>query len=256
MEYTKSPADGEARAASVERDAARVPSPAYGSTRNRRASVSYEQIDRAARELMAAGRRPSVQTIRKTLGGGSPQYLARGLRKFWERHAALNTADPVALASLPPEIAEAARAQWQMALDLAQQAARSDDSAARTQLAQLQRENELRARSIDLRELEREQAARERERALAEARAQVNELLTALECERAELDRREARIATLESQVDQYRRQITHVIASAIAKNQELSTTKARHEAHSTGSSRASTKAIRRAGRAKGGAKP
>ena len=50
---------------------------AYGTTRDRGATVSYAEIERAARSLMAAGERPTVEAVRKTLGRGSPESHRR-----------------------------------------------------------------------------------------------------------------------------------------------------------------------------------
>jgi hypothetical protein len=58
----------------------------------------------------------------------------------------------------------------QSALNLAGQAAKHDDNAARERFAQITMENELRAQSSALREEGVETAARERERALADSR--------------------------------------------------------------------------------------
>jgi transketolase len=201
----------------------------YGYTRKQRRSVSYEQVDRAAREVMAGGERPTVQTVRKAIGRGSPQHIAADLQRFWKNQAALQASDPPTLRSLPPEIADAARAQWELALLLAQKTAQSDDNAARAQLKLLKQENELRARSLELREKEWVQAVRERERALAETRAIVNELMQALAINRQDLQEHQARIADLESQIDGYRGHIANLIASAIAKNQALIKSKSPH---------------------------
>ena len=171
---------------------------AYGITRNRGATVSYAEVERAARSLMAAGERPT----------------------------ALNTGDPVALTRLPPELADAAVAQWEQALRLSQQTATYEDNAARAHLEQLRRDTDLRAHSVELREKEWDLAARVRERALADAREHVNVLMKELATYRAELRAREARIADLESQVEEHRRQLATVIARAIAKNRAVAVKK------------------------------
>jgi hypothetical protein len=84
---------------------------------------------------------------------------------------------------------------------------------------QLRRDTEVRAHSVELREKEWDLAARVRERALADARDHVNVLMKELATDRAELRAREARIANLESQVEEHRRQLATAIARAIAKN-------------------------------------
>jgi transketolase len=233
MEYSTTTPATDPSTATAGGDAVDKPGPAHGTTRKRRRTVSYEQIERAACELMAAGERPTVLSVRKAIGRGSPNHITSDLQRFWKNQAALHASDPAALKSLPPELADAARAQWQMALLLAQQAAQSEDTAARAQLEQLKRENDLRARSMDLREKEWDLTARDRERALTDTRALVNELMKTLAIDREVLQERESRIADLESQIDEYRRQFATVIASAIAKNQALTTSKPRHQIQS-----------------------
>lgn len=192
---------------------------AYGTTRDRGATVSYAEIERAARSLMAAGERPTVQSLRKALGRGSPNHLGPSLKRFWKDQAALNAGDPIALTRLPPELADAAVAQWEQALRLAQQTASYEDNAARAHLEQLRRDTEVRARSVELREKEWDLAARIRERALTETREHVNVLLKELALGSAELRARETRIADLEAQLEQSREQLATVIARAIVKH-------------------------------------
>ena len=201
---------------------------AYGTTRDRGATVSYAEIERAARSLMAAGERPTVESVRKTLGRGSPNHIATCMQKFWRNQAALNAGDPVALTRLPSELADAAVEQWEQALRLALQTAKVEDSAARAHLEELRRDTEVRAHSVELREKEWDMAARVRERALADAREHVNVLMKELATDRAELRSREARIADLESQLEEHRRQLATVIARAIAKNRAFAVKKPR----------------------------
>jgi chromosome segregation ATPase len=196
-----------------------TPKKAYGATRERGASLSYEEIERTARALMVKGERPTVDGVRKALDRGSPNHIATCMQKFWKNQAALNTGDPIALTRLPPELADAAVAQWEKALLLAQQTAKHDDNAARAHLEQLRHDTELRAHSFDLREKEWDLAARVRERALADAREHVNVLMKELATDRAELRARNTRIADLESQLEEHRRQLATVITRAIAKN-------------------------------------
>jgi len=203
---------------------------AYGTTRDRGPTVSYAEIERAARSLMDAGERPTIEAVRKVLGRGSPNHIATCMQKFWKNQAALNAGDPVALTRLPPELADAAVAQWEQALRLAQQTAKVEDNVARAHLDELRRDTDQRARSVELREKEWDLAARVRERALADARDHVNVLMKELAIDRAELRAREARIVDLESQVEEHRRQLATVIARAIAKNRMPAAKKPRRE--------------------------
>jgi hypothetical protein len=196
--------------------------PIYGASRERGPRVSYGEIERAARALMANGERPTVDSVRKALGRGSPNHLTESMQRFWKDQAALNAGDPVALTRLPPELADAAVAQWEQALRLAQQTARREDSAARAHLQQLRHDTDARVRSVELREREWDLAARVRERALAEARDQVSLLMKELTIDRAELRARDARITDLETQLEDHRRQLAQVIARAVTRNRSL----------------------------------
>jgi hypothetical protein len=201
-------------------------SSAYGMIRERGPTVSYGEIERAARALMASGERPTLDAVRKALGRGSPNHLAESMRRFWKDQAALNAGDPVALTRLPPELADAAVAQWEQALRLAQQTARQEDSAASAALRELRHDTDVRVHSLELREKEWDLAGRVRERALAEAREQVSLLMKELAIDRAELRARDTRIAHLAIQLEEHRQQLAIVIARAIAKNRAIAVEK------------------------------
>ena len=136
------------------------PPAAYGTTRERGATVSYADVERAARALMAAGKRPTVKAVLDALGRGSPNHITTCMQRFCKDQSALNAGDPVALTRVPPELAESARALWEQALRLSQQTAQHDDNAARARLEELKRETDARSRSQDLREKEWDIAAR------------------------------------------------------------------------------------------------
>jgi hypothetical protein len=189
--------------------------------------VSYAEVERAARALMSLGERPTVKAVLKTLGRGSPNHITECMQRFWKNQAALNAGDPVALTRVPPELAESARALWEQALRLSQQTAQHDENAARVRLDELRRDTDARARSQELRE-EWDMAARVRERALTDAREHVNVLMKELVLNRAELRARDARIADLESQIEEHRRRLKAVIARAISKNRVAAAQKPR----------------------------
>jgi hypothetical protein len=204
------------------------PPSSYGTTRERGPTVSYAEIERAARAVMAQGLRPTGKAVLQHLGRGSPNHIADSMQRFWKDQAALNAGDPLALSRLPPELADAAVAQWEQALRLSQQTAKYEDSQARVQLDQLRRETDVRVRSVELREKEWDIAARVRERALSDVREQVNLLMKELALDRAELRARDARIADLENQLEEHRRQLVTVIARAVSKNRAGATAKSR----------------------------
>jgi hypothetical protein len=202
--------------------------PSYGATRERGANVSYADVERAALDILATERRPSVETVRETLGRGSPATIATCLKRFWRDLGFRAQGDPAALTRLPSEIIEAVETIWQRALALASQTAKNDQNAAHERLEQIRIENDVRAQSFEMRERAYETAARERERALADSRDHLLSTLRMLESDRATLNAREGRITELEAQVEDYRRQLATVIARAVAKNRALAERKPR----------------------------
>jgi hypothetical protein len=204
--------------------------PAYGSTRQRSANVSYADVERAALDILATERRPSVETVREALGRGSPATIATCLKRFWRDLGIRASGDPAALTRLPSEIVEVVEAIWQRSLELAAQNAKHEDNAARERLEQIRIENEVRAQSFEMREKEFEISARERERALADSRDHLLSTLRMLESDRATLRAREARIAALQAQVEGYRRQLATVIERAVTRNRTLAARKPSQE--------------------------
>jgi len=205
-----------------------APSPGnYGTKRERAATVSFADIESAARQLMAAGGYPSVAAVRKELKRGSTTTIADAMRRFWKDQAALNAGNPVALTRLPPEFADAAVDLWEQALRLSQQTVQSDDNAARMRLGQLRRDTDFRVHSVELREKQWDMAARVRERALSEAREQVGVLVGELAATRAELRSRDLQNADLETQIEQLRQQLATVIAKAVARHRSRPRTSA-----------------------------
>lgn len=172
------------------------PAKTYGERRVR-GNVSYAEVERAAIAILKSERRPTVETLRKALGGGSPDTIGNALRRFWRDLGARIEGDPAALTRLPADIAELADSLWQRALKLAGDAAIHDDNAARQHLTRLQTESEIRLRSFELREREIDTQARERERALADARDHLLSLSKALAREQATNQAYERRIMEL-----------------------------------------------------------
>ena len=204
-----------------------TPARPYGATRERGANVSHVEIERACLDILASGARPSIALIRHRLQRGSPATIAHSLKRFWRDLGTRAEGDPAALTRLPIDIADLADGMWQRALALAGQAAKHDDNAARERLSQIKMENELRAQSFALREKEFESAARERERALTDAREHVSALMKMMESDRAQLRAKEIRISDLQTQVEDYRQQLAKVIARAVARNRAVTKRKA-----------------------------
>jgi hypothetical protein len=192
------------------------PARPYGKGRIR-SNLSYADVERAAIAILKSERRPTVETIRDALGGGSPNTICDALRRFWRDLGARIEGDPAALSRMPTEIAALADGMWQRALKLSSEAATHDENAARERLRQLEVETDTKQRSLELREREIDTQARERERALADARDHLLSLSKALSREQATNQAQERRITDLETEVAQYREQIGTLIAGAIA---------------------------------------
>jgi hypothetical protein len=221
------------------------PAKPYGEGRIR-SNVSYADVERAAIAILKSERRPTVETIREALGGGSPDTIGDALRRFWRDLGARIDGDPAALTRMPAEIADLADGMWQRALKLSSEAATHDDNAARERLRQLEVENHIKQRSFELREREIDTQARERERALADARDHLLSLSKALSREQATNQGHERRIADLETEVAQYRNQIGALIAGAIAKKRPAPRRRAPRSTHApqTGTSPRSKKQV------------
>jgi len=195
------------------------PASNYGTTRQRAASVSFAEIETAARLLMATGSYPSVAAVHQELKRGSTTTIAAAMRRFWKNQAALDAGNPIALTRLPPEFADAAVDLWEQALRLSQQTVKADDNAARAHLEQLRRDTDFRVHSMELREKEWDMAARIRERALSDARAQLSTLVGELAAARAELRSCDLRNADLETQIEQLHQQLATLIAKVVARH-------------------------------------
>jgi Plasmid replication region DNA-binding N-term len=181
----------------------------FGEKRERGATVSYLEIEAAAIDMLLGGQKPSIQSVRKALGDrGSPLTILSGLKRFWRDLGVKAKGDPAALTRLPIEIAEAVETVWQRALTLAAQGAASDENAARQHLERLRMANEMREQSLIAREKDYEIQAREREQALTDSRKHLLSALRMLESERQISESRARRIAVLELQVADFRRQL------------------------------------------------
>jgi septal ring factor EnvC (AmiA/AmiB activator) len=107
---------------------------------------------------------------------------------------------------MPADIAQLADGMWQRALKIPGEAAADDDNAARERRRQRGVEGDIKQRSFDLREREIDTQARERERAIADARDQFLSLSKALSREQTTNQAHERRFADLETEVAQYSR--------------------------------------------------
>jgi hypothetical protein len=110
------------------------PDPSYGATRQRRASVSYPELERAATALLRSGLKPGIESLRQALGGGSPQTIQTLLNRYWRELGERIDGPAPALKRMPADVADLADELWQRALRLAAEASTRDDNAAQERL--------------------------------------------------------------------------------------------------------------------------
>jgi hypothetical protein len=170
------------------------PAPAYGTTRSRRASVSYGEVERAATALLKKGERPTIEKLREALGGGAPDTITDALSRYWKDLGARIEGDPASLSRLPAEIADLTDSLWRRALSLAADAALQKVGTDREQVEFFKRENELKAHALSLKEKELDALLRARERA-------IQELETHLKTAMGFVQQREETIRALQAQV-------------------------------------------------------
>ncbi|TXI09616.1 MAG: DNA-binding protein [Rhizobium sp.] len=122
--------------------------------------ITAEQVFRSADELIAEGKRPTIDLIRQRLGSGSPNTVLRHLNAWWERlHRRLEAGKTNQ--DMPQEVYDLATGLWQTATlaamtraDLALKAERAELEAQAQQLrdarAQLDRDTAAQAEALSL----------------------------------------------------------------------------------------------------------
>jgi hypothetical protein len=199
--------------------------PAYGTTRARRATVTYGEFERAADALLAEGGKPGLDNVRKAIGG-SPQTIRQMLRRYWSELAALKRSPAQALMRLPPEVADLADELWQRSLALAAQSTSRDDNAAHERLEQIKRENELRAHALGVKERTLREREDARDKTMKELQEHVATLITIVSRNSETIAALQAAKVDAEARAEEYRQRLAHVIARAVAKNQKANTSK------------------------------
>jgi chromosome segregation ATPase len=195
------------------------PGPEYGTTRNRRPSLSYAQFERAADTLLAAGEKPGLENVRQAIGG-SPETIRQMLRRYWTELAALKRSPAEALMRLPSEIADLADELWQRSLTLAAQTATHDDNAARERLEQVKRENEIRSHALTVKERTLREREESRDKTMKELQDQVATLLSIVKRNTETIAALQTAKQEAEGQANDYRERLSQVVTRAVARNQ------------------------------------
>jgi hypothetical protein len=113
--------------------------------------VTYAQIERAATDILKTGVRPTLESVRTAVGGGSPRTILDGLNRYWRDLGNQIAGSPDTLQRLPAAVADLAEGLWEQAVKLATDAAQATSSEADTRLAQLRSQLELRTHTLSQR---------------------------------------------------------------------------------------------------------
>jgi Plasmid replication region DNA-binding N-term len=189
--------------------------PAYGTTRSRRASVSYGEVERAATALLKQGERPTIEKLRDALKGGAPDTIASALSRYWKDLGTRIEGDPASLSRLPAEIADLADTIWRRAQALAADAALQKVGADREGLEFFKRENELKAHALSLKEKELDALLRSRERTIQELETHLRTAMGFVQQREETIRAIEARATALGAEVEEYRRRLEVLIKAA-----------------------------------------
>lgn len=180
----------------------------YGTTRSRRASVSYGEVERAATALLKAGQRPTIEKLRESLGGGAPDTITNALSRYWKDLGTRIEGDPASLSRLPAEVADLADSVWRRALSLAADAAIQKAGSERHGLEFFKRENELKAHALSLKEKELDAQLRSRERTIQELETHLRTAMGFVQQKEETIRALETRIAQLDSERDGFFRRL------------------------------------------------
>src|SRR5580658_6251018 len=180
--------------------------PSYGRTRQKRADVTYAQIERAATDILKTGVRPTVEGLRIALGGGSARTLLDGLNRYWRDLGNQVAGTPDTLRRLPAAVADLAEGIWQRALSLAVDAAQAGSTEAEGQLSRLKSQLELRQHTLSQREIELDEQLRSRERTVKEFEDHLRVALSMLTKRDATVASLEVRLDDAQQEIENYRR--------------------------------------------------
>ena len=161
--------------------------------------VSSADVERAADSLLRSGERPTIEKIRATLGGGSPNTINPLLDTWWKRLSARLDSGPAALHRLPEPVAHVAEALWMQALDEGRQRAQLELRSTQRSAAEQQQTLEVRSHVLSLREGELDSRLRDRENTISELNMQLRELTLLLQKEQATRESLSRQIAELQS---------------------------------------------------------
>jgi hypothetical protein len=170
----------------------------YGTSRR---GVSQSDVSQAADALLRLGDRPTIEKIRASLGGGSPNTINPLLDAWWKRLSGRLDSGPAALHRLPESVAHVAEALWMQALDEGRRRAQLELKSTARVADELRQSLEVRSHVLTLREGELDSRLRDRDTTIADQQLQLRELALMLRKEQASREARSRRISALEDQL-------------------------------------------------------
>jgi len=184
----------------------------YGTTRARRASVSYPELERAATAILKSGQRPTIEGLREALKGGSPQTLQSLLNRYWQDLGSRIDASAPALSRIPSSVADIAEELWVRALTQAGDLLGKDDDAARQRFDQIQRDLDTRALALRLREKEIDAQIHSREQTIRELETHLRTTMGFVSESREKIQALEIRAASAESEAASHRSRLATLV--------------------------------------------
>jgi hypothetical protein len=205
--------------------------PSYGQTRKRREEVTYAQIERAATDILKTGVRPTLESVRAAVGGGSPRTILDGLNRYWRDLGNQVAGKPDTLRRLPAAVADLAEGVWQKALLLATDAAQASSPEGEAQLVRLKSQLELRSHTLSQREVELDELLRARERTVKELEEHLRAAISMLSKRDATVTALENRLAAVQRETEEYRLRLAKVIYRAVKKQRGIGVPKPKRTA-------------------------
>jgi len=147
--------------------------------------VTASDVERAADALLRTGERPTIEKIRTTLKGGSPNTINPLLDAWWKRLSARLDSGPAALHRLPESVAHVAEALWMQALDEGRRRAQLELKSQERSTADQQQTLDVRSHVLSLREGELDSRLRDRDSTITTLTQQLRELTLLLRKEQA-----------------------------------------------------------------------
>jgi septal ring factor EnvC (AmiA/AmiB activator) len=194
--------------------------PSYGQTRQKREDVTYAQIERAATDILKTGVRPTVESVRNAVGGGSARTILDGLNRYWRDLGNHLAGTPDTLQRLPAAVADLAEGLWQRALSVAVEAAQTTSTETEGQLSRLKDQLQLRQHTLSQREIELDELLRSRERTVKELQDHLRAALSMLTKRDMTIAALESRLAATLQETDGYRERLARVVHRAVTRDQ------------------------------------